>query len=190
MILNNNICRQSIRAWHHGWGKPPNPNASHQVDGAHHCRRGYSQSCRSASSVSGKHRGHLQEWKLHFRQRIEWRKQNSLQSDFCLAFSCARFRRQGYALCRCNWAKNGTRSHLAQPISALAAPAGGWSSPESPRTLCHSILPKRKALLGQATKTMPGLRQGCDEEALAQPIADLPVQGFGFELAFLKAFQM
>ena len=115
---------------------------------------------------------------------------HSLQSDFCLAFSCARFRRQGYALCRCNWAKNGTRSHLAQPISALAAPAGGWSSPESPSTLCHSILPKRKALLGQATKTMPGLRQGCDHEALTQPIADLPVQGFGFELALLKAFQM
>jgi len=72
----------------------------------------------------------------------------------------------------------------------LAAPAGGWSSPESPSTLCHSILPKRKALLGQANKTMPGLRQGCDEGALTQPIADLPVQGFGFELALLKAFQM
>ena len=96
----------------------------------------------------------------------------------------------GLRISRCNWAKTGTRSHLAQPISALAAPAGGWSSPESPSTLCHSILPKRKALLGQATKTMPGLRQGCDHEALTQPIADLPVQGFGFELAFLEAFQM
>ena len=96
-----------------------------------------------------------------------------------------------YALVGGNWRRTGTRSHLAQPISALAAPAGGWSSPESPSTLCHSILPQKgKHCWGQATKTMPGLRQGCDHEALTQPIADLPVQGFGFELAFLKALQM
>ena len=132
-----------------------------------HCRVP-SWSCRSTSSVSGKHRGHLQEWKPQMkntqegiRKEMKHMVNHSLQSDFCLAFSCSRFHWPGCALCRCNWARNGMRSHLAQPINALAAPVGGWFSPESPSS--HSIFQNRTALncWGKPPKRTPDLRQGC-----------------------------